>query len=268
MKKSCLFLIILLQCLVLTSFAQQFTRDVSTYIKVNAPSVAITHVKLIDGTGGPAKTDQTIIISNGKILTVGDAKSTIPPAGAQIIDGTGKTLIPGLVMLHEHMYYTMPVGTYFNIAEMPYSFPRLYLAGGVTTARTAGSIEPQTDLALKRMITDGKIIGPDLDVTAPYIEEQGYDIPALNVIKGPEDATATVKFWADRGCTSFKMYVHATKADMAAVVKEAHKRNMKVTGHIGAVTYREAAETGIDDLEHGFMASSDFDSLKTEDKIR
>ena len=111
------------------------------------------------------------------------------------------------------------------------------------------------------------MIGPDLDVTAPYIEEQGYDIPALNVIKGPEDAVATVKFWADRGCTSFKMYVHATKADMAAVVKEAHKRHMKVTGHIGAVTYREAAETGIDDLEHGFMASSDFDSLKTEDKV-
>jgi len=267
MKKSSLSLAIVLQCLVLTGYAQQFTRDVSTYIKVNTPSVAITHVKLIDGTGGPAKVDQTIIISNGKILTVGDAKSTAPSAGAQIIDGTGKTVIPGLVMLHEHMYYTMPVGTYFNIAEMPYSFPRLYLAGGVTTARTAGSIEPQTDLALKKMITDGKIIGPNLDVTAPYIEEQGYDIPGLNVIKGPEDALATVKFWADRGCTSFKMYVHATKADMAAVVKEAHKRNMKVTGHIGAVSYHEAAEIGIDDLEHGFMASSDFDSLKTEDKV-
>jgi len=267
MKKIRLFYILLLQGFVLPGFAQQFTRDVSAFIKVNAPSVAITHVKLIDGTGAPAKADQTVVISNGKIVAVGDSKSSLTPAGAQVIDGTGKTLIPGLVMLHEHMYYTMPVGTFFNIAEMPYSFPRLYLAGGVTTARTAGSIEPQTDLALKKMITDGKIIGPDLDVTAPYIEEQGYDIPALNVIKGPEDAVATVKFWADRGCTSFKMYVHATKADMAAVVKEAHKRNMKVTGHIGAVTYREAAETGIDDLEHGFMACSDFDSLKTEDKV-
>jgi imidazolonepropionase-like amidohydrolase len=267
MKKRRLYISLVLVCLGLTSVAQQFTPQVTSFIKVNAPVVAITHVKLIDGTGNTAKTDQTIVMEAGKITMVGNTNNIKPPAGAQIIDGTGKTVIPGLVMLHEHMYYTMPAGTFFNIAEMPYSFPRLYLAGGVTTARTAGSIEPQTDLAIKKLIADGKMIGPDLDVTAPYIEEQGYDIPALNVIKGPQDAVATVKFWADRGCTSFKMYVHATKADMAAVVKEAHKRHMKVTGHIGAVTYREAAETGIDDLEHGFMASSDFDSLKTEDKV-
>ncbi len=267
MKKTWSFITLVLLGMGIKCFAQPFTPEVTAYIKVNAPAVAITNVKLIDGTGNPAKTGQTIIISNGKIQQVGDAKSITVPAGITIIDGTGKTVIPGLVMLHEHMYYTMPAGTFFNIAEMPYSFPRLYLAGGATTIRTTGSIEPQTDLAIKRMIGEGKLIGPDMDVTAPYIEEQGYDIPALNVVKGPEDAVATVKFWADRGCTSFKMYVHATKADMAAVVKEAHKRHLKVTGHIGAVTYHEAAEIGIDDLEHGFLVSSDFDSLKTEDKV-
>ena len=218
---------ILLQCLVLKSIAQEFTPQVKDYIKINSPVVAITDVKLIDGTGKPVKPHQTIIFSNGKISQVGDAQKIKIPSGAQIVDGSGKTLIPGLVMLHEHLYYTIPVDNYFNIAEMPYSFPRLYLAGGVTTARTAGSIEPQTDLALKRMITEGKIIGPDLDVTAPYIEEQGYDIPALNVVKGSEDAAATARFWADKGCTSFKMYVHATRADMAAVVQEAHKRHFK-----------------------------------------
>ncbi len=218
MKRSCLVIFLLLQCLSLKIIAQQFTPQVKAYIKVNVPVVVITDVKLIDGTGNPAKSHQTVVFSNGKISQTGDAKKIKVPAGAQIIIGIGKTLIPGLVMLHEHMYYTIPVDNYFNIAEMPYSFPRLYLAGGVTTARTAGSIEPQTDLALKRMISEGKIIGPDLDVTAPYIEEQGYDIPALNVIKGPEDAAATVKFWAEKGCTSFKMYVHATRADMAAVI--------------------------------------------------
>lgn len=267
MKKSGSFLALVLLGLSINSFAQQYSPAVAAYIKINAPVVAITHVKLIDGTGSPAKPDQTVVIKDGKIDQIGDAKNITLPTGIQVIDGTGKTLTPGLVMLHEHMYYTVMDGSLFNIAEMPYSFPRLYLAGGATTIRTAGSIEPQTDFAIKRLITEGKQLGPDMDVTAPYIEEQGYDIPALNVIKGPEDAAATVKFWADRGCTSFKMYVHATKADMAAVVKEAHKRHMKVTGHIGAVTYREAAETGIDNLEHGFMASSDFDSLKTEDKV-
>lgn len=267
MKKINLFFSLSLLSVTANSFAQQFSPQVTPFIKVNAPVVAITHVKLVDGTGNAAKGDQTVIINNGKIQQVGNANSVTPPAGAQIIDGTGKTLTPGLVMLHEHMYYTVQAGNLFNIAEMPFSFPRLYLAGGATTIRTAGSIEPQTDLAIKKLIQEGKTIGPEMDVTAPYIEEYGYDIPALNTIKGPEDAVATVKFWADRGCTSFKMYVHATKADMAAVVKEAHARHMKVTGHIGAVTYREAAEIGIDDLEHGFMASGDFDSLKTDDKV-
>ena len=267
MKKSCLIFAILLQCLTLKSIGQQFTPQVKAFIKINAPTVAITDVKLIDGTGKAAKLHQTIVFSNGRITQVGDAKKVKIPAGAETIDGAGKTLIPGLVMLHEHMFYTIPVDNYFNIAEMPYSFPRLYLAGGATTIRTAGSIEPQTDLALKRMIGEGKIIGPDMDVTAPYMEEQGYDIPALNVIKGPEDAAATTNFWANRGCTSFKMYVHATRSDMAAVVREAHKRHLKVTGHIGAVTYREAAGLGMDNLEHGFMASSDFDSLKTDDQV-
>lgn len=267
MKKSILLFSLLVNCFVVKSIAQQYTAEVKAFISVNEPAVAITDVILIDGTGKAAKRHQTVIFSNGKITQVGEVNKIKVPAGTKTISGTGKTLIPGLVMLHEHLYYTIPAGNYFNIAEMPYSFPRLYLAGGATTIRTAGSIEPQTDLAIKRMIGEGKIIGSNMDVTAPYIEEQGYDIPALNVIKGPADAAATTNFWADRGCTSFKMYVHATRADMAAVVREAHKRNLKVTGHIGAVTYREAAEIGIDNLEHGFMASSDFDSLKTDDQV-
>jgi imidazolonepropionase-like amidohydrolase len=265
MKRSSILALVFL-CGWLKCFPQQFTADVAAYIKINTSTFAITHVKLIDGTGKVAKPDQTIIVSGGKIQQVGNAGKVKLPDGIQTIDGTGKSLIPGLVMLHEHMYYTIMAGTFFNIAEMPYSFPRLYLAGGATTIRTAGSIEPQTDLAIKRLVTEGKAIGPDIDVTAPYIEEQGYDIPALNTVKGPEDAAATVNFWADRGCTSFKMYVHATQADMAAVVREAHKRHLKVTGHIGAVSYREAASIGIDNLEHGFMACSDFDTVKVIDK--
>jgi hypothetical protein len=162
-------------------------------------------------------------------------------------------------MLHEHFYYTMVLGDYFNVAEMPFSFPRMYLAGGATTIRTGGSIEPQTDLAIKRLIDEGGLIGPDIDVTAPYIERKGWNIPAMFEIKDSSEADAMVNFWADRGCTSFKMYTHATKEDLIAVVREAHKRKLKVTGHIGTITYREAAELGIDNLEHGFFVSADFD---------
>ncbi|MDB5002116.1 MAG: hypothetical protein JWQ34_341 [Mucilaginibacter sp.] len=267
MKKSCILTVIFL-CLWFKCFPQQFASDVAAYIKINTPTFAITHVKIVDGTGNPAMPDQTVIVTNGKIERVGIYNKVKLTAGIQVIDGTGKTLIPGLVMLHEHLFYTVMAGSHFNIAEMPWSFPRLYFAGGATTIRTGGSIEPQTDLNLKRMINEGKMIGPNMDVTAPYFEEaSNYDIPSLNIINGPKDAATTANFWADRGCTSFKVYVHATRADMAAVIAEAHKRNLKVTGHIGAVTYREAAAMGIDNLEHGFEPSSDFDSLKVPDKI-
>ncbi|GGF12786.1 amidohydrolase family protein [Hymenobacter cavernae] len=245
--------------------AQQFTPQVQEFISVNAPSVALIDAKVIDGTGKPAQLHQTVLLQKGHIVQVGPTKKVKVPADVKVINCAGKTLIPGLVMLHEHLYYTMPVGGYFNIAQMPYSFPRLYLAGGATTIRTAGSIEPQTDLAIKRMIGEGKLIGPNMDVTAPYMEEPGMDIPALNTIKGPEDAAASTIFWANKGCTSFKMYMHATRADLGAVVREAHARYLKVTGHLCSITYREAAEIGIDNLEHGFMASSDFEQGKSVD---
>lgn len=249
-----------------TGWAQQFMPQVETYIKVQGSGpIALTDAKVIDGTGRPAQLHQTVVLEQGRIVQMGPAKKVKVPAGAQVVNCTGKTLIPGLVMLHEHLYYTMPVGGYFNIAQMPYSFPRLYLAGGATTIRTAGSIEPQTDLAVRRMIGEGKLIGPDMEITAPYIEEPALDIPALNTIKGPEEAAAATIFWANKGCRSFKMYMHATRADLTAVLREAHARQLKVTGHLCAITYREAAELGIDNLEHGFMASSDFAANKVAD---
>lgn len=256
----------LLLASVLPVRAQQFTPQVQPFIKVQSSGpIALTDAKIIDGTGRPAQLHQTVLIEQGRITQVGATKKVKVPAGAQVTNCTGKTLIPGLVMLHEHLYYTMPVGGYFNIAQMPYSFPRLYLAGGATTIRTAGSIEPQTDLAVKRMIEEGKLIGPDMEITAPYIEEPALDIPALNTIKGPEEAAAATIFWANKGCRSFKMYMHATRADLTAVLREAHARQLKVTGHLCAITYKEAAELGIDNLEHGFMASSDFAANKQLD---
>ncbi len=257
--------LLLLMCISLAysfSFAQTFSPEVRRFIKTDAPVIALTDAKLIDGTGKPAKLHQTVIVSNGKITEVGTTGQVAVPAGAQVVSCTGKTLIPGLVMLHEHLYYTMFLDRFFNIGEMSSTFAKMYLAGGSTTIRTAGSIEPQTDLAIKRLIGEGKMVGPDMDVTAPYIERPGYDIPALNTVKDSAEAAATVNFWANKGCTSFKMYMHALPQDLVAVVREAHKRGLKVTGHLCTITYREAAELGIDNLEHGFMASSDFDTAK------
>jgi uncharacterized protein (DUF2237 family) len=114
------------------------------------------------------------------------------------------------------------------------------------------------DLELKRAIEQGTSPGPHLDVTGPYLNG-----PTLT---GPEDARQTVAYWADRGVTSFKAYTRITRAELSAAVKEAHKRGLKVTGHLCSVTYPEAVEVGIDNLEHGFQVNTELDPGKQLDK--
>ncbi len=245
--------------------AQSFSSQVRKLIAVDNDSFAIVHVTLIDGTGSPAKKDQTVIVGKGKILAVGDGAKTSVPAGIRSIDGSGKTVIPGMIMMHEHLFYGEYVPPNYFGLEMPGSFPLLYLAGGVTTMRTTGSVEPQTDLNLKEQITAGTIAGPDIDVTGPYIERAGIPIPEMLFIKSPADAAKEVNYWADMGCTSFKLYMDLTREDAKAAINAAHKRGLKVTGHLCSITFREAADLGIDDLEHGFFVSSDFDKNKKPD---
>lgn len=256
----------LLFCLFITPCLGQdsFTPAVEPYVKMTDPLVALTHAKVIDGTGGAIKTNQTLIFKDGIITQMGDASSISIPEGAKEIDCTGKTLIPGLVMLHEHLFYPKSFDGTFSIAQMTWSFPRLYLAGGVTTMRTAGSIEPQTDLNIRDWIKEGRMLGPKMDVTSPFIERPGTPVPELGTIKSSSEAEAMVNYWAEKGVTSFKVYQHVTKEDLQKVVAAAHARNLKVTGHICSVTYREAAEIGIDNIEHGFFQASDFVGDKTE----
>ncbi len=249
----------------LNAHAQKFDKSVIPFIKDSSVITALVDATVIDGTGGPSKNHQTIIINNGLITQLGLTSQVKIPENALQISCSGKTVIPGMVMLHEHFFYTIKMGTIFNGAEMPFSFPQMYLAGGATTIRTGGSVEPQTDLSIRSLVNNGMLIGPDIDVTGPYIERKGeWSIPSLLQIKDSAQASSLVRFWSDMGCTSFKMYVHSTKEDLIAVVREAHKRHLKVTGHIGNISYREAADLGIDNLEHGFLVSSDFDAVPKE----
>lgn len=236
-------------------------------ISVRAPVIALTHARLIDGLGHAAVDDQAVIIRDGRIAAIGATATTAIPEGAKTIDLTGKTVLPGLVMLHEHMFFTARVVSQFHINEMDYSFPRLYLACGLTSVRTGGSIEPYTDLQLKYRIDHGVMPGPKLYLTAPYLEGFPSAIAQLHHVEGPDDAARLVNFWADKGFTSFKLYMHLPQDSMKAAIETAHQRGLKVTGHIGAVTYREAATLGIDNLEHGFFAATDFVRGKKADEL-
>jgi enamidase len=233
------------------------------YLRIDTSVVALTHARVIDGTGAPAKTDQTILIRDGNIAALGPSATTPVPAGVQTIDLTGKSVIPGLVMVHEHLYYPNGGGWYGNYDE---SFSRLYLAGGVTAMRTAGNVNGYTDLALKQQIDAGRKAGPWIDATAPYIQGPGGVAGQLHVIKDAAEARSMVNFWADAGSTSFKAYMDVTRDELRAAIEEAHKRGLKITAHLCSVTFREAAEMGIDNLEHAFFPATDFVADKEPDK--
>ena len=228
-------------------------------VRERGPLIAIEHVLLIDGTGAPPRANQTLLIDHGRIAAIGADGSVRLPAGTREIDGRGRTIIPGLVGMHEHMFRPASVDGPFIGNEMFASFPPLYLASGVTTARTAGSMDPYGDLGIKREIEAGRMIGPDLDLTTPYLEGPPPAIAQLHPLRDAAEARAMVRYWASLGFTSAKAYMNISPAQLAAAIDEAHRHGMKLTGHLCSVGYEQAVRLGIDNLEHGPFAAPDGD---------
>jgi len=258
---------------VLAPPAASLSADVQPYIHLPAGQLAIQHLRIIDGTGGAPIEDATLLIDGAKIGAILPPGSAVP-AGFKTLDGTGETALPGLVGMHNHLYYLQrpnldPTGRFEQpiiIPQMTFSAPRLYLANGVTTMRTTGSVETYTDLALKREIDAGHLVGPHIDVTGPYLEGAGAFFIQNHVISDPEDARKEVAFWADQGVNSFKAYMNISRAELGAAIKEAHRHGLKLTGHLCSVTYPEAVALGIDNLEHGFFVNTQLDPGKEPDK--
>ncbi len=245
-----------------------FSDETKKYIEYNDSITIFKNALLINGKGNAATPNQTIIISNGKIQWISDDAKLEMQKGAKVIDLNGKTLMPGLVMLHEHMYISAHSiePRYANLRQLPFTFPRLYLAAGATTIRTCGSIEPYSDIRIKKDIDLGLLPGPNMELTAPYIEGKSTRFPQMKENKTPAEAAAFVNYWADQGFTSFKAYMGADKPTLKAAIDAAHQRHLKITGHLDIVTYKEAASLGMDNLEHGFMASTDFAAGKKENE--
>jgi imidazolonepropionase-like amidohydrolase len=239
------------------------TPNVRKYVSTDssATAIAIVNVQVIDGTGAPAKKEQTVVISGGKITAVGPAKSVKLPSGAKVINGTGNTVIPGLVGLHDHLFYSASGG--HNVSAI-YTAPRLYLASGVTTIRTTGGYAGYADINLKRNIDAGRAVGPRIYITAPYLTGEGGG-GSMAVLTTPEENRRFVAYWAEEGASWIKFYTNVNRENMKAAVDEAKKRGLYTTGHLCAVTFQEAAELGITDLAHGAFTASDFVQGKQPD---
>jgi imidazolonepropionase-like amidohydrolase len=238
-----------------------FAAQVREYVAVDTSLLALTHVLLVDGTGGAPKSDQTIVIRAGRIATVGPAAAVAIPAGARVMDMNGSTVIPGIIGMHDHLFYTAAGG---RAVQMSYTGPRLYLGSGVTTIRTTGSRAPYAEINLKDAIDHGLAPGPRIHLTAPYITgENGGG--AMAILNSPEAARRFVAYWAAEGATWIKAYTDIRRAELGAAIQEAHRRGIKVTGHLCSVSFQEAVSLGIDNLEHGMLTASDFTTGRPAD---
>ncbi|HET9620258.1 MAG TPA: amidohydrolase family protein, partial [Kofleriaceae bacterium] len=248
-------------------------KTVQSYVRVPGPRVVLAHVRMIDGAGHPALDDRNITIDHGKITAIDAGADVAATPDVTVLDLRGKSVLPGLVGMHDHLYYIARPNYDENwdwepplvVPEMMFSSTRLYLAAGVTTMRTTGSVEPYADLNIKADIDAGKLIGPHLDVTGPYLEGASSPFIQMHHLRDADEARQIVGYWADRGVTSFKAYMNITRAELKAAIDAAHKRGLKLTGHLCSVTYDEAAELGIDDLEHGFYVNTQLDPDKKPD---
>jgi imidazolonepropionase-like amidohydrolase len=251
----------------------ELSKAVKEFVRVQSPKVVLTHVRVIDGTGSPATEDQNVTIEGGKIAAIQKGADVPAVEGTSVLDLRGYTITPGIVGMHNHLFYIARPNLTSQwksdepvvVPQMTFSAPRLYLAGGVTTMRTTGSVETYADLNLKKAIDAGTLPGPHIDVTGPYLEGATSYFIQMPHLSGPDDARRLVEYWADHGVTSFKAYMNITRVELKAAIDAAHKRGLKVTGHLCSVTYKEAAELGIDDLEHGFFVNTQLDPGKKPD---
>lgn len=232
--------------------AAELSEEVREFVSVDAPVVAITGVRLVDGTGAPAAEGRTVVIEDGRIRAVGPDGEVEIPAEAEVLERDGFTLIPGLVGLHDHTFYT----TSARQVQLNFSGPRLYLAGGVTTVRTTGSYSPYSEIRLKRSIDRGEVPGPDMFVTGPYITGQEEGVGNMYVAETPEDARRVVSYWAEEGASWFKAYTRISRDALGAAIQEAHDHGLKFTAHLCSVTFSEAVDLGIDNLEHGYFTNT------------
>ena len=200
-------------------------------------SILLDGGRLIDGTGRTPLNDAQVLITGNHIARVGPRGSFEAPAGAERIDTSGKTLLPGFVDLH------------FHIADDPTMVP-LFVANGVTSARDPGAwmelFEP-----VRRWQSEHNIAAPRLFLCGPHLDGPNPAYPKDSVvILSPEEARLIVRREVGRGATAIKVYFRLPLESVRAAVDEAHRLRVPVTAHLEILDVRYAVEAGLDGVEH------------------
>jgi len=240
----------------------------SSQTSQNTRVKALVGGTLIDGYGGAPLRNSVIILDGERIRTVGQVGTLAVPAGAEVISTEGMSVLPGLWDMHVHLMinghgdYAHWDKTYPPLQEsviMPSSAKQLLLAG-VTSARDLGG-PLGASIAVRDAINVGKIPGPTLYVSGPFIQHEAY--PGTEYfrwgVKGEADAREKVRRLAKAGVNVIKMIDQdqMTMEEVRAVVDEAHKANLMVVAHAHRPEeIRRGLAAGVDDFEHTGLATA------------
>lgn len=206
------------------------------------PATALRHVNVIDGTGAPLKADQTVIVANGRIESIGRAADVAVPATMRQVDGTGKYLMPGLWDAHVH---TRPEGI---------DHLRLSIVNGVTSIRDMGGPWDHLERMKqwRRDIAAGARIGPRILAAGPMLDGSGARFPVnTQVVKTPEEGREQVRRLKAAGADFVKAYDLLGAETFAAIAEEAKAQGMPIAGHLPfAVSPADVSNAGYRTLEH------------------
>lgn len=212
---------------------------------------ALVGATVIDGTGAAPVANCTVLIEGERIQAVG--ADVVLPDGANVVDLAGHTLVPGLIDVHGHLYANL--GRVMKTLLRP--FARLYLAGGVTTVFSPGDHDPDAALRFRDAQRAGKEVGTRIYCAGPYFNHASAEDDGMLDLVDAESARAQFREWRDR-IDGVKVYTDITPEEFTAIVAEAKQAGLRVTGHLGSLTASRAIDLGIDRLEHGIFAMSEF----------
>ena len=198
--------------------------SLSPYIKYQEELMAFTNATIVDGTGKAIKQNQILLIENGIFKEIGNHTDIKIPQNAKTINLKGKTIIPGIVGMHNHLH----IPRFPDVGDIA---SKLYLVSGVTTIQTCGAAAPYRELELSKRIKNGKQIGPDIIPSAPFITGQGGN-PNMIIPRDTRHLKDTMQHWLDQGVKWFKVYRNTNPDDLKTIIEIAHKNKAKVRGHL------------------------------------
>lgn len=198
-------------------------------------TVAIVGATLIDGRGGPPVMDSVVVVHGDRIVAAGSRRSVRVPAGAEVYEARGLTLLPGLIDAHFHI-------------DGDDGLPALYLTHGVTSLRDPGQWMEAYDAAIG---SSHKAEIPRLFLTGPHFDSPPAAYPADSyIVRDADEVRAGVARFAAQDASAFKVYFRLPLGLIRVLCEEAHQRGLPVTSHLEIVDAGDAIRAGVDGVEH------------------